>query len=419
MPAAVAAEATLVARVLRRPEVEEDAPASAPDPPGDATLPMASTTEDVKEMHRWSVLSRGEVSGSGGTGDDPTEAESVATTTELMVRLGLLPEGGAATTVADRSTAVAAARRNNFAIMDPLLVPIAAACYPLGALLNHSCAPNCVVAYRLSRRGDGAPGEWIQEFRCTRPVAAGDELCHAYVDAAEPAPERASELSTRYGFACSCPRCDASVRFECSGPEGNESSVSSRSSPLSSAAETALSHARRLLDEAVAEEELSVERRKAERAVAILLAAEAAEGDALSGTEGTAAGPRSVPSPLLTWRLRGLEMAMNAAMLGGDWPAAAVHGTALTSGREAAYGTQYHPRVALDLVTLGGVLGELDNGGRKEAHQSTTDEASSPWERGRATLQRALEVLQVTAGSNAKLTVDVKNMLDDWESRQI
>ena len=101
-------------------------------------------------------------------------------------------------------------------IMDPLLVPVAAACYPLGALLNHSCYPNCVVSYHHRRRspssraavvvaddggggggdggggggGDGeeggAPGGWIQEFRCARRVSAGEELCHAYVDASSP-----------------------------------------------------------------------------------------------------------------------------------------------------------------------------------------------------------------------------------------
>ena len=33
----------------------------------------------------------------------------------------------------------------------------------------------------------------------------------------------------------------------------------------------------------------------------------------------------------------------------------------LCSCLEAAYGTRYHPRVGLDLVTLGSVLRELDN----------------------------------------------------------
>ena len=82
--------------------------------------------------------------------------------------------------------------------------------------MNHSCYPNCVVSYHHRRRspssraavvvaddggggggdggggggGDGeeggAPGGWIQEFRCARRVSAGEELCHAYVDASSP-----------------------------------------------------------------------------------------------------------------------------------------------------------------------------------------------------------------------------------------
>lgn len=41
---------------------------------------------------------------------------------------------------------------NNFCIQDTLLVPVAAAIFPHGALLNHSCRPNCVISYDVSKR---------------------------------------------------------------------------------------------------------------------------------------------------------------------------------------------------------------------------------------------------------------------------
>ena len=104
-----------------------------------------------------------------------------------------------------------------------------------------------------------------------------------------------------------------------------------------------------------------MERRTAEAAVAILVAAEEAQAAHLAQSPSSSTlAPSSDwspgPSPLLTWRLRGLELALNAAMLLGDWPGAANHGQALVAGRQLAYGTKLHPRVGLDLVTLGGAL---------------------------------------------------------------
>jgi hypothetical protein len=56
------------------------------------------------------------------------------------------------------SAYAAASRRNDFAVMDALLTPVAAACYPLGALLNHSCDPTCVAAYDYVRGSDSPDG---------------------------------------------------------------------------------------------------------------------------------------------------------------------------------------------------------------------------------------------------------------------
>lgn len=36
---------------------------------------------------------------------------------------------------------------NNFGIVDSLFQPYASGVYPIGALVNHSCLPNCVITY--------------------------------------------------------------------------------------------------------------------------------------------------------------------------------------------------------------------------------------------------------------------------------
>ena len=92
---------------------------------------------------------------------------------------------------------IAAFTRNNFGVLNELLSVVAAGCYPHAALLNHSCAPNCVLAF---------DGDRI-EIRTTRPVARGEELTHSYVDLCLTTAERREILRGRYGFDCSCQRC--------------------------------------------------------------------------------------------------------------------------------------------------------------------------------------------------------------------
>ena len=105
-------------------------------------------------------------------------------------------------------------------------------------------------------------------------------------------------------------------------------------------------------------EALDDERRLADAATALL--------DPLvhdvEGAEGTEGAEGGVPHPALTWRVRSLELALNAAMLAGDWSAAAERGARLVEDRVRAYGTRWHPRVALDLVTLGSARRERDDG---------------------------------------------------------
>ncbi len=47
----------------------------------------------------------------------------------------------------DAAKLLAAFGRNNFGVLSPLLTLVGAGCYPRAALLNHSCAPNCVLAF--------------------------------------------------------------------------------------------------------------------------------------------------------------------------------------------------------------------------------------------------------------------------------
>lgn len=70
--------------------------------------------------------------------------------------------------------------------------------YPRTAILNHSCVPNCVLAY------EGGAGLRV---RCAAHVHAGEELCHSYTDLCAPTRLRRLALRNKYGFECDCARC--------------------------------------------------------------------------------------------------------------------------------------------------------------------------------------------------------------------
>lgn len=92
---------------------------------------------------------------------------------------------------------------NNFGITDDLLIPIGAGVYPEGALLNHSCDPNCVVTYAFNE----ATLQYEQYFRCLRAVREGEELCHSYLDPMATTDDRRERLQSTYCFLCTCPKC--------------------------------------------------------------------------------------------------------------------------------------------------------------------------------------------------------------------
>lgn len=93
-------------------------------------------------------------------------------------------------------------RVNNFGITDSLLRVIGSAIYPLGALLNHSCRPNCLLRYRF--RSQAKP---VLEIAVCRDVEKGEELTHSYIELLESKSVRQDHLASSYGFTCNCLRC--------------------------------------------------------------------------------------------------------------------------------------------------------------------------------------------------------------------
>jgi hypothetical protein len=103
-------------------------------------------------------------------------------------------------TVRDAAAGVRAVlriRSNSFSLLDGNGQPAGIGLFLTAAYFNHSCVPNICVT------NHGA--ELL--FRTVRPVAAGEELCIAYVDGAELASIRQEKFRRSYGFECGCLRC--------------------------------------------------------------------------------------------------------------------------------------------------------------------------------------------------------------------
>ncbi|XRA97281.1 histone-lysine N-trimethyltransferase SMYD5 [Pycnococcus provasolii] len=76
------------------------------------------------------------------------------------------------------------------------------ALFALGSCMNHSCSPN------VESRYDDIESPATVTVFATRDIAAGEEICHAYIE--EEADVRVRRSSLRhYGFTCMCPRCVA------------------------------------------------------------------------------------------------------------------------------------------------------------------------------------------------------------------
>ncbi|CAH0520496.1 unnamed protein product [Peronospora belbahrii] len=90
-------------------------------------------------------------------------------------------------------------RNNNFSICDELLLELGAGCFPLAAMINHSCDPNCAITF-VSKTLD-------MEIRAMKPIKSGEEITQTYVDIALPRRERQQRLQRKYHFCCKCARC--------------------------------------------------------------------------------------------------------------------------------------------------------------------------------------------------------------------
>jgi hypothetical protein len=104
--------------------------------------------------------------------------------------------------------ALCALLRNEFRVIDARDVATGVALYPAVARINHACAPN--VRARVADCG------WALRIVALAPLAPGDELRLSYVDAEEPAAERAAHLRARFLFDCACgaPECASAVAGE-------------------------------------------------------------------------------------------------------------------------------------------------------------------------------------------------------------
>jgi hypothetical protein len=109
-----------------------------------------------------------------------------------------------AVTASDVIATFCKVRCNVFTICDAEFKPRGIGLFPLGALFNHSCAPNCVALY--DSHGGGTTV--TQLVRTIAPVRAGEQLTIAYVDVGMPTPLRQHDLQDSYFFVCRCARCE-------------------------------------------------------------------------------------------------------------------------------------------------------------------------------------------------------------------
>lgn len=98
-------------------------------------------------------------------------------------------------------------RINNFGVTNCLVHVIAGAVYPLGALLNHSCSPNCLLRYDFSSESSRCHKPPVMEIIAAQDIPRGKELTHSYVELVSSTTSRISNLRDMYGFDCHCPRC--------------------------------------------------------------------------------------------------------------------------------------------------------------------------------------------------------------------
>jgi len=102
-------------------------------------------------------------------------------------------------------------RVNNFGVTDSMQRVVASGVYPLGALLNHSCAPNCLLRYDFTSTScEGCRRQApLMEIVASRDIQIGEELTHSYVELVSPMHARRTNLREIYGFDCHCAMCSS------------------------------------------------------------------------------------------------------------------------------------------------------------------------------------------------------------------
>lgn len=88
-------------------------------------------------------------------------------------------------------------RTNTFSISTGDGLTCGAGVYPIAAMLNHSCVPNCCVSFAGR----------VLAVHCVRPVCADEPLTIAYVDPLCGLAQRRAALREQYLFDCRCAAC--------------------------------------------------------------------------------------------------------------------------------------------------------------------------------------------------------------------
>lgn len=98
-------------------------------------------------------------------------------------------------------------RANNFGVTDSMVRVVSSAVYPLVALLNHSCAPNCLLRYDLGSSSVSKHEPPVMEIVAAREISKGEELTHSYVELVSPMHSRRASLRDIFRFDCQCLKC--------------------------------------------------------------------------------------------------------------------------------------------------------------------------------------------------------------------
>jgi hypothetical protein len=306
------------------------------------------------------------------------------------------------TVIADIESLLCRSQCNDFAVVTPSLATIAAGAYPLGALLNHACAYNCIASYESFSSSSSLPPHF-QLFRAAVPIAVGDEVTHSYTDAASGRRRRRRLLLKRYHFECQCSRCahgdDSDDDFDdvaCSA-EAARGGVSLAAAPR---------------NKGFKHDGLSgVEAQKRDEQLAMAAQLHRAADETPAGKEGaerdalqTALRIRRhflVASHRLLMQTHAALFNVNMAM--GDLAQCVVHGEALALCYARVY-KRPHPQAGVHALTLGSVCDAL-------VSVVAADQQPLMLEKAVVYLKVATALLTITHGDENPLVVSCKQSL--------